>query len=328
MGRPVGAKARGGAMLVSRVLLVLLLFSDYGQVSEALPTEQELLDLHRQHVANDDKWARDAELKMKDEVNAAEQEAKAKVVSTAEEDLENVAKEDGELTKARADAKMEKEIKDAESQYLSRVDAAKNQFETYKLHLERKADGKKVKAAKDKANEVDKAMKQEMISKQAARNKEINDFRTLSIKDKDEVHKLEVEERARVTSIKEEFANEISKDPETEQQMKAASLKANQLQLQAAGDAKRIAEEQLENPDKPASSVDTAAEMASDGSPGPADTRGQCTCRGGNTRRCTNRGGGRLGRGHRTHRAVTDGDVSTEAAREDDTSAQASDSMM
>merc|ERR1712216_1108903 len=146
----VGAKARGGAMLVSRVLLVLLLFSDYGQVSEALPTEQELLDLHRQHVANDDKWARDAELKMKDEVNAAEQ-AKAKVVSTAEEDLENVAKEDGELTKARADAKMEKEIKDAESQYLSRVDAAKNQFETYKLHLERKADGKKVKAAKDKA---------------------------------------------------------------------------------------------------------------------------------------------------------------------------------
>jgi len=267
----VGAKARGGAMLVSRVLLVLLLFSDYGQVSEALPTEQELLDLHRQHVANDDKWARDAELKMKDEVNAAEQ-AKAKVVSTAEEDLENVAKEDGELTKARADAKMEKEIKDAESQYLSRVDAAKNQFETYKLHLERKADGKKVKAAKDKANEVDKAMKQEMISKQAARNKEINDFRTLSIKDKDEVHKLEVEERARVTSIKEEFANEISKDTETEQQMKAASLKANQLQLQAAGDAKRIAEEQLENPDKPASSVDTAAEMASDGSPGPADT--------------------------------------------------------
>jgi len=267
-----GAKARGGAMLVSRVLLVLLLFSDYGQVSEALPTEQELLDLHRQHVANDDKWARDAELKMKDEVNAAEQEAKAKVVSTAEEDLENVAKEDGELTKARADAKMEKEIKDAESQYLSRVDAAKNQFETYKLHLERKADGKKVKAAKDKANEVDKAMKQEMISKQAARNKEINDFRTLSIKDKDEVHKLEVEERARVTSIKVEFANEISKDTETEQQMKAASLKANQLQLQAAGDAKRIAEEQLENPDKPASSVDTAAEMASDGSPGPADT--------------------------------------------------------
>merc|ERR1711998_542517 len=264
MGRPVGAKARGGAMLVSRVLLVLLLFSDYGQVSEALPTEQELLDLHRQHVANDDKWARDAELKMKDEVNAAEQEAKAKVVSTA--------KEDGELTKARADAKMEKEIKDAESQYLSRVDAAKNQFETYKLHLERKADGKKVKAAKDKANEVDKAMKQEMISKQAARNKEINDFRTLSIKDKDEVHKLEVEERARVTSIREEFANEISKDTETEQQMKAASLKANQLQLQAAGDAKRIAEEQLENPDKPASSVDTAAEMASDGSPGPADT--------------------------------------------------------
>lgn len=259
-------------MLVSRVLLVLLLFSDYGQVSEALPTEQELLDLHRQHVANDDKWARDAELKMKDEVNAAEQEAKAKVVSTAEEDLENVAKEDGELTKARADAKMEKEIKDAESQYLSRVDPAKNQFETYKLHLERKADGKKVKAAKDKANEVDKAMKQEMISKQAARNKEINDFRTLSIKDKDEVHKLEVEERARVTSIKEEFANEISKDTETEQQMKAASLKANQLQLQAAGDAKRIAEEQLENPDKPASSVDTAAEMASDGSPGPADT--------------------------------------------------------
>jgi hypothetical protein len=254
------------------VLLVLLLFSDYGQVSEALPTEQELLDLHRQHVANDDKWARDAELKMKDEVNAAEQEAKAKVVSTAEEDLENVAKEDGELTKARADAKMEKEIKDAESQYLSRVDPAKNQFETYKLHLERKADGKKVKAAKDKANEVDKAMKQEMISKQAARNKEINDFRTLSIKDKDEVHKLEVEERARVTSIKEEFANEISKDTETEQQMKAASLKANQLQLQAAGDAKRIAEEQLENPDKPASSVDTAAEMASDGSPGPADT--------------------------------------------------------
>jgi len=116
------------------------------------------------------------------------------------------------------------------------------------------------------------AMKQEMISKQAARNKEINDFRTLSIKDKDEVHKLEVEERARVTSIKEEFANEISKDTETEQQMKAASLKANQLQLQAAGDAKRIAEEQLENPDKPASSVDTAAEMASDGSPGPADT--------------------------------------------------------
>merc|ERR1712072_1645664 len=106
---------------------------------------------------------------------------------------------------------------------------------------------------------------------QAARNKEINDFRTLAIKDKDEVHKLEVEERARVTTIKEKFANEISKDTEAEQQMKVASLKANQLQLQAAGDAKRMAEEQLEDPDKPASSVDTTAEMASDGSPAPAD---------------------------------------------------------